>query len=221
MSDELTTIRKFLDPAAAASFVKLLESQEIPFYVEDASETFDPSFAFNKVTKEIHVKVRPSDFERIEGLVEEQVEELAEGEIPSDHYLLEFDDEELFELLSKPDEWSAMDYQLAQRILKDRGKPVDDELLKQLKERRREDLATPEPRQKQWVVIGYLGALVGGLLGILVGWHLLTFKKTLPDGSRVRGYIPEDRKQGKIILILGIVLSAIYLVLFFWKEVLV
>ncbi len=219
MSDELTTIRKFLDPGAAASFVKLLESHEIPFYVEDASETFDPSFAFNKVTKEIHVKVRPSDFERIESLVEEQVEELTEGEIPSDHYLLEFNDEELFELLSKPDEWSAMDYQLAQRILKDRGKPVDDELLGELKARRKEELATPSSSPKAWIYAGYLGGPFGGLVGFFVGWHMLTFKKTLPDGTQVPGYTGHDRMHGLFILVLGILFTLAYLVLVLWKEV--
>ena len=35
------------------------------------------------------------------------------------------------------------------------------------------------------------------------GWHLSTYKKTLPNGDRVYGYSQSDRKHGNRILIIG------------------
>jgi hypothetical protein len=58
--------------------------------------------------------------------------------------LFNFSDEELFDHLAKPDEWLAFDYQLAQKILDERGKQVDKEFLNSLKKAKIETLAKPE-----------------------------------------------------------------------------
>lgn len=41
--------------------------------------------------------------------------------IPKDHYLNEFTDEELMEIVNQPEEWSAVDYDLSQKILMHRN----------------------------------------------------------------------------------------------------
>jgi hypothetical protein len=56
-----------------------------------------------------------------------------------------------------------------------------------------------------WIIVGYITAFLGGVLGIFIGWHLLSFKKTLPDGQRVYEYDTNARKHGQKILIIGIV----------------
>ena len=50
------------------------------------------------------------------------------------------------------------------KILKERGKSVDDTLLNTLKKERLEDLARPEENQEAWIIIGYVFAFIGGLL---------------------------------------------------------
>lgn len=47
------------------------------------------------------------------------------------------------------------------------------------------------------------------MLGIFIGWFLTTYKKTLPNGERVYEYNENDRKQGRRILFIGIVIFAI------------
>jgi hypothetical protein len=112
-------------------------------------------------------------------------------------------------VLEKADEWSPFDVSLAQKILTDRGKPVSDAELKSIHNQRIEELKAPEPSQKTWIIIGYVAAFLGGVLGLFIGWHLFNHKKTLPNGEKVYGHTESDRKQGKIIFYISLVSTAI------------
>ena len=55
-----------------------------------------------------------------------------------------------------------------------------------------------------WIAFGYLCAFGGGAIGVFTGWHLMTLKKTLPDGRKVYVYSSNTRKHGQRILLIGI-----------------
>ena len=44
--------------------------------------------------------------------------------------------------------------------------------------------------------MGYFFTIIGGLLGIFIGYSLFTVKKTLPNGKKVYSYSENDRKHG-------------------------
>jgi hypothetical protein len=132
--------------------------------------------------------------------------------IDKEYYLFDFTDEELIEIVEKQDEWNQYDYLLALRLLKERGKEIDSAFIDNIRKQRIRDLAMPEESQKNWIYAGYLIALLGGVLSIFIGWHLLTHKKTLPDGSRVYGYSVSDRKHGNRIFLLGIICFVLWVV---------
>lgn len=73
------------------------------------------------------------------------------------------------------------------------------------------ELAKPDQRNRGWIYAGYFFAFPGGLLGIFIGWHLSTFKKTLPNGEKVYGYNVKDRTHGNRILIIGLVMLVFWL----------
>lgn len=214
MQEKYLTFRRFNNPEDANDLIATLKSNNISYIVEDASPSFDVTFSGNNFEKEVHIKLRPLDFEATEELLLNNAK-LSTDELPKDYYLLEFTNEELIEILMKPDEWSPTDYNLSQQILKERGKKIDSEFITTLKKKRNEELAKPEKSQKNWIYAGYIFAIMGGLLGIFIGWHLLTFKKTLPDGQRAYGYVESDRKNGKIILVVGLIFGAIWLAISF------
>jgi len=60
-----------------------------------------------------------------------------------------------------------------------------------------------------WIIVGYFLAVIGGLLGIIIGYLLMSSKKTLPNGVRVYSYNDNDRKHGKVIFIIGIIVIVI------------
>ena len=122
--------------------------------------------------------------------------------------------EELYDILLRADEWSDLDYDLARQLLEQRGKPVDDQLLQSLRKQRIEDLAKPEGSQKTWIYVGYVFAILGGGLGIIIGYLIWKSKKTLPNGKRVYSYSDQDRPKGKLLFIISLVLFIIYLILY-------
>ena len=209
MENEFVTYQKFNDKESADALAEVLTNHQIEYLIEDTSATFDITFSSNELAKEYRVKVKKQDFDRIyKILIELEAQHI--DEVDKDYYLFQFSDEELIEILLKSDEWSKFDYVLAQKILKDRGQEVNEKLLDTLRKQRIEQLSKPEEGQKSWIIGGYIFALLGGILGILIGYHLLSHKKTLPNGERVYGYTSQDRKQGKIIVILGSIFLVIW-----------
>ncbi len=212
MPDRFLTFRRFDDPFEARDFILFLERENIPYQVEDASPAFDVSFAHNVFEKQVHVKLQASDFEFTEQLLME--EHAVDGlDIPDDYYLVSFSNKELSDILIKPDEWSAIDYNIAVHILRERGVVIERPFLQVLRNQRNQSLAEPERSDARLIVAGYILALLGGLLGIFIGWHLLTFKKTLPNGSRSYAYILSNRKKGRTILILSLISLLIWITL--------
>ena len=209
MEPEFITYQKFNDVGLANELAEQLDNHHIPNQVVEESRSFDPGFRFNDTLQtDWAVKIRKQDFETVNQLLKD--EEAADvTKIGKDYYLFAFSDEELMEVITKSDEWSPFDFVLARKILADRGKPVSDETVAAISQKRIADLKAPDEPQTSWIIIGYICALAGGLLGIFIGWFLTTYKKTLPNGERVYEYNENDRKQGRRIFYIGIVVLTI------------
>jgi hypothetical protein len=206
-----STFQKFSNLDQAQELVDLLVDNQIAYQVEDTSPDVVLASS-DSVIKEIRIRIKQEDFVRVNNLLE-AIAQSSIAEASKDHYLFEFSDEELYEVLEKPDEWGKNDYALAQKILQDRGKEITKEKLQGLQEARMVQLSKPEGGHLGWIVFGYVCAIGGGGLGIMTGWHLMTFKKTLPDGRKIYVYSPSLRKQGQWILFIGVPSFIIWLFL--------
>jgi hypothetical protein len=205
------TFRLFNAVEPAKELTDLLDNNDILYQVEDSSPQSLLMPTSNQ-EPEIRVKLIQKDFERVNALLEVIAVSNLEN-IRKDHYLLEFSVEELMEILAKPDEWNKNDFVLAQKLLKDQGKEISPERIVELQKERIATLAKPEADQSGWIILGYVMAIAGSLLGIWMGWYLSTFAKTLPDGRRVFAYSTSDRKHGNRIFLLGIVFTILWLIL--------
>ena len=202
---EFLIFKKYNEKESAEALTSLLQAQGIAFEIVQDSENLDVLYGANPSSKFYYVKIKSIDFPKANALLLD-ISNTNLDTVDKTHYLFEFTDDELFDILSKPDEWNALDYQLAKKILKERGREVSDEIIESLKKRRILELAKPDERNRVWIFIGYLSALLGGLFGIIAGWHLYTYKKTLPDGQRVYEYSEKDRRHGRRIFYLGIII---------------
>lgn len=90
---------------------------------------------------------------------------------------------------------------------------MDTEMLATLKNERLKILSKPEENQKPWIIAGYLFAFLGGGIGIIIGYSLWKSKKTLPNGDRIYSYSSEDRKNGKRIFLISIIIFPLALIL--------
>lgn len=104
MEPEFITYQKFNDRALADELAEQLDNHHIEHCLEEESQTFDPTFAFNDViTKQYAVKIKSEDFEKVNQLLKEDENEEV-TEIGKDYYLYSFTDDELMEVITKADE---------------------------------------------------------------------------------------------------------------------
>ena len=202
--------QKFSDREQAEELTGILSRNGIASVLDEL-----PGYAYvlsSNPAKEFHVKLKAEDFERANALLLAQSARQIES-VDKRYYLHTFTDFELEEIVAKPDEWNDFDFLAAQKILKERGRETGPAKLAQLQKERLAFLATPETVPVHWIILGYAIGLLGGPIAIFSGWHLMTHKKTLPNGKRVPSYSNATRKHGVFMLATGIVSLIIWLVI--------
>ena len=210
MKEEFIIFQKFNSESLAVDFGSLLNDNKIEYLLENNSVNFDPILSNNEFGKEYCIKIKKVDFEKTNDILREKAK--AEiNEIQDDYYLLSFSDDELIDVIEKSDEWNKFDVELAHKLLKERGNEITEEQINEIKKQRIVELSKPEEGQNIYIIIGYICAFLGGFLGVFIGWHLLTYKKTLPNGNRIYAYSENDRKHGNRILILGVLFIVIWI----------
>lgn len=202
MSTELSTYRKFIYEDDALELIKILKENHITYELANNSSQLDSSFGGDINTKQFELKIPKEDFEQVEKLEEELVKADVEN-VDEDYHLFDYSDEELVEIVMKKEEWNKFDYLLAQKILKQRGKEINPDLLKVINKQRIKSLSTQEESPTWLLVIGYVCAFLGGLFGIFIGAYLMYYKKALPNGDRMYGFSRQDRSHGQNILIIS------------------
>ena len=216
MEEMFLTFRKFNDAGLASEIASQLKQYDIECVLEDNRKIFDPSFAYNTVEPEINLKLRSADFSKADKALENFYQKDLDNIDPG-YYLFEFTDDELVEIISKPDEWGHFDYQLAKKILRERGKEIKPEEADLLKTNRIEELSQPDNIHTFWIYFGYITSVLGAPFGILIGCILAYFKKTLPNGQRIYAYREKDRNHGTRMIIISCI-SLLFWMGVRWKD---
>jgi hypothetical protein len=212
MKEKLIPFKKFYDYNLAVEVKEHLEANNIECIIEENAQYFSPSITGASLNNAINLKINPADFNKARDILFSYYLEAIKS-IDKDYYLFEFSDQELFEIISKPDEWGELDFILAQEILKDRGKEIKPELLKSLGKQRLTHLSKKEKTKKYLIYKGYFWAFFGGLGAIIFGYDLANSKKIMPNGDNVYTYDEEERKHGERIFQLGCISLIIWVVL--------
>jgi len=205
MIENAIAFRNFPTLLQAKELEKLLNSNNIKTVLGDNIAPIDITFSGSTLQNQYEIRIDSADFEKAEAILEKETEIMLD-KIDKDYYLLSYSNEELYEVILNSDEWHVFDYKLAQKLLADRGKTVDPEMLASLKKERLKILAKPEENQKPWIIAGYIFSLLGGGIGIIIGYSLWKSKKTLPNGERIYSYSDQDRKSGKRIFLISIII---------------
>lgn len=212
------TFQKFNDAALADVIAEKLQTQGIDYEITNEAPLLDKTFIGNDLGSNIHLKIDPADFNRAHVILEEYYQSQLQN-IDPDYYLLHFSNQELLEILQKPDEWGYMDYALAKKLLADRGEEVTTAKAEAFRQERITELAKPEKVHITQIVLGYAAAivaLVGGTAGaffglygamgaMVLGYLLAWLKKTLPNGEKVYIYSDYERKHGKRIFWIAVI----------------
>lgn len=209
----------FSSAEEADAMVGLLKENAIEScVVNDANLGGDPlGLDFqNRGADSCIVRVRAKDIDIARRLLEAQVQ--AASAEAADELSLEmlktFSDEELFDMLRKPDEWNPENVTLARKILASHGREVSDAEMKRLFDERIENLRKPVPVNKASVLLAFAAgvavialdvvnyfylksseflyllvlAFIVACLALIAGLNWTYRKKRLPDGEKVFVY---------------------------------
>lgn len=116
MKETYSVFRKYPTILQAKELENLLNQNNIDTVLTDNIPPVDVSFSGSTLQNEYEIKIQFENFEKAEKILENEAENLIE-QVDPNHYLFDFTDEELYEILLKSDEWSEFDYKLAQKIL--------------------------------------------------------------------------------------------------------
>ncbi len=226
MPEKFVVFHLFSDEEDAKDFAQDLERADIEFTTEAVGTILDSNIIGSQASPAITIKLRPTDFEKAHTALGEYYKKLTDR-VSNDYYLFGFSDNELIEILAKRDEWGYFDYQLAQKILAERGHKIDSASIERLRKTRIDELAKPEKDGLLLILLGYafLAATAWAsrsilwdepnlfpfsfILSLFFGRHLAHNKKILPDGQVVYSYKKSDREHGRAIITITLFLLAL------------
>jgi len=236
MDQTFQSFRKFNDKETAEDFAEVLRDANIMYRLEEDLLVFDATFANHPLNKEYIIKLNPDDFIKASNAYEIYFQKHLD-EVESDYYLFQFTDDELKEIILKPDEWGGFDYQLAQKLLKQKGVEISDTEKESIKRERYQEISRPGKENNGLIILIYLICLMGIPVtiismtsiplyffgaSVITGWVWGYAKKTLPDGKRAYLYNEHVRKHGRIIFIMGVGIFILFIlvVIFlpFWSR---
>ena len=149
--------------------------------------------------------IAEDDFERSQSELRSHIADYFGNAGSEENTLLnEFSDEELLDVIKKPDEWAVEDIVMAQTLLDKRGKHLSDEVVDAYRQKRLEEVRQPKFGGYGTIIIGYIFAFLGGIIGIFLAASLLG-KKQLFNGEKVVMYDHKTRVNAIIYLIISIV----------------
>lgn len=216
--DELITFRKLAHQEEAEALVKIFKSRSISADYRKIEGDLGGALQGNIATFKYEVRIKEKAREKAEEVLEKMA--FAELEdVDKNHYIYDFSDEELIDVLVRREEWNEIDYVLSRKILKERGVKINQEEIEEKHKAYLEKLAEPKGGQGIWIIIGYAGAIFGGFLGLLIGYMLFKAKTTLPNGSKVPAYTPPTRQHGRIIFYVSLISLLVLLALNFFTDV--
>lgn len=220
---KLEFFRNFPSLEDVKAISDVLDKHGIRYEINENTRKHDITFlgstaANSGVEMKFSLKASPDDFEQINNLIDKEVEVSIE-EVEKDHYLFNFSTDELTEILLNPNEWSVFDFKVAGLILNDRGVTVSEEFIKSLRKQGQSELRHKESYSGMWIVIGYISAFLGGILGFGIGLSLWFMTKRLPNGEKIYTFTEVQRKHGKRITIIGFIVLLLSIALrLYWLS---
>lgn len=210
---KLDFYRNFPSQEHVQAVTEILDEHDVPYEVlENTRENELVFLASGTVEMQFCLRARPEDFVRINELIDVEME-VSLNEVEEDHYLRSFSSDELIEVVMKPEEWSVFDFKVAGLLLNERGVEVSEEFLNTVRAKGHKAMYNKETYPTIWIVLGYVSAFLGGLLGIAIGLSLVFMTKKLPNGDIIHRFTEAQRKQGKFIVALGFIMLIAYTLL--------
>ena len=217
---ELLTYQTYPSADLAYEAAEQLQGQGITTEVLKTPQILGSAIIGSSSADHYLLKIDAADFARANKILFSG-EELDINSVPPDHPLRTMSNDELHDIISKPDEWGPDNYKVALALLKSKGADVSGDKLLELERSRIQTLSVQKSMSSFLLLTGYAVAFLPfiilttsilpfyllyfpGAYGLIVGMVAVSSKNTLPDGRRVLTYTNSTRIHGVIIIILNI-----------------
>lgn len=219
----MLTFQRFETLPEAEEAKQILAAEGIPVAIENVPGILDSNFIGKEYGNNVFLKIPQEDFNRARQiLIDNTPVDLSS--VDKNYMLFSLSNEELEDVLAKPEEWGAYNYNLAKAILQKRNVNIDATTIETRREEHIQSLAKPKKIGAFWIRLNYT-LLILNLAGIFLysfvwlflfwlvpiycavwGGAVAYSKKTLPDGNRIFTYDASSRDHGKIIFFGGIII---------------
>jgi hypothetical protein len=208
MKSEFIGYRKFTDLESAQEICGKLSENEIPFTLDDNSHNYVKVIGYSQIDLGITLNIKSEDFAKADKILETYYSADIES-VDENYYLFEFTDEELKNIVANPYEWGSFDFLLARKLLKEKGIEFSEEYIAKKKNDKLEELSKVHKVPVYKFVIGYILAILIPAAGLIFGLLVINNNHVLPNGKKVYAHTESDKLNGKIILAISIIWSAI------------
>ncbi len=204
--------REFFNEAEAEEIAGILASRHIEYELVRFTNPVSDVILGQVISPPLTLKLKPEDFERAEQAIFDHYDQDLRL-VSADHYIFQLHTDELYDILTHPDEWSNLDYVLAVRELRKKGITLDAALLKQLREKRLKELSTGKRASTAYLIGSYVAALLFVPIGMAMGLYLWQGTQRLRNGQRSYTFDATSRKQGQAVFFIatGILLLLVVL----------
>ena len=218
--NDFEVFKSFYSEEEALGLLDILKQNGLDGKFEKRRQVIDKIIVGDGNETGFFIKLRQKDFTKANLVLDEQITRNL-SELDPDYYLFTFSNEELNEIIQKPDEWSNQDYVIAKKILRDRGENITDEDIQGIRSARLNELSRPEQEESSWIFLGYLMSVVLPVAGLVMGILFSTSKKVLPDGNKLLIYDSKTRSHGSKMIFISILMLALALFGIFNRRVMV
>jgi len=215
--------KSFFQQEDALPYAELLKEKDVPFRLEGTDVLITEAIVGTPSFPRIILKILPEDFKKVNRIIEIEIKRNVKNF--DDHYLNDYTDRELLNVLKEPDKSSIEDFIITQILLKSRGIPIEASALEGMKQERLEILKKGKDEKSIWLatylILLILGAVFFSPLAMIaaigMGWYYWKDKSVDIDGNSYFTFDPQTRNFGFAMLIITgiIVIILITLAMFF------
>jgi len=200
----------------AADVQEILVANNVGCKLIESDASFDPSTGVS-TEKKLSIQVLRTDYEKARDVLMRELEK-ADQALDAEHYFNDYSNEELLDVIKSEDEWSPEDVVHARKMLQERKVEWNEEEIFSINEAKRNAKDNPETVSTPNLIGGFVLALLGGLLGIGMGWYLMALKKDSRDGNRIFVYDEKTRKAGRLMLFVGVSTAIVVFYFYFTQK---
>lgn len=187
-----------------------LSARSIPYKVEKEPVAFDPTFAFRTQVGGIQVWVDEMRLEEARREMEKLGMLVPEKEDEPNDFFSDFSNEELQDVLVKPEEWGVDQVVLARETLLERGEEIDVPKIKAERKAHLAEVRKPKKAHPILFVIAIMAMFPGGFLGLLLTFWVALATNKDPVGKRYFYYTQNSRRIAAVIAGLGILWCIVF-----------